>query len=75
MCSLSNETEYSKCKQQYDDKMALENKLKDIKRKCPYVKQCLDEYEWFDACSKNGDVYGRFAPDCNVTLKCEQYCK
>lgn len=71
MCSLVNNYKYITCKQEYEEKEALKRKLEEIKQKCPYKKQCLDEYEWFDACNKNGDAYGRFAPDCNVTLDCE----
>jgi len=75
MCSLLNEPEYTQCKQKHDDETALRNRLENIRIRCPYRKTCYDEYDPFDACNKNGDAFGRFAPDCKATLECEQYSK
>lgn len=75
MCSLLNEAEFLQCKQKHDEEIELKNKLENIKFKCPYRTTCYDEYDPFDACNINGDAYGRFAPDCKVTLECAKHIK
>lgn len=75
ICNLANYKEYSKCKKFYEEKIELDKSLIEIKNKCHYKTTCFDERTEFDGCSKNKNGHGRFADECNVSLKCLAYQK
>jgi hypothetical protein len=73
LCKRINEAYYEKCKNEHLVKVEHNRKLNQIKLNCPFRKQCLDEYEFFDGCIKDNKNWGRHTPECRPSLECESH--
>ncbi|BAE47739.1 hypothetical protein G8S49_06575 [Clostridium botulinum C] len=69
LCSICNKEEFNKCKNEYDEKMELNNKLNNIQANCPHRREGWDEYQRYDKC----DIKPCQDDECYVTLTCKQY--
>ncbi len=75
ICEIVLSGTHAECIKLHKERVSVAKELSKIKKYCPYLKTCYDEYQPFDACNKDDKAYGRFAPLCNVCLECSQYIK
>jgi hypothetical protein len=70
ICATVNPEIHRVCKQRKFEKDQMVQYLRTVAQECPHRETCLNDYDQYDGCTKNG--YNRYYPHCKPTLECKR---